>query len=140
MKESNTCHLNDIGVSWFWISRMLAGGGSRKICELMLKLPISGTSILFIHLMGFSYDLFGIFAMLNALLDHRCKGSWLPVTFWIPGCVGRVVRLGSESSSAVATCGIRKSRTGHLEICEFVNLETWKSGNLAIWEYVILEF
>ena len=39
-------------------------------------------------------------------------------TYLIPGCVGRGVRLGSESSSATAAVG-----------------GVWKSGNLEIWEF-----
>ena len=38
-------------------------------------------------------------------------------TYLIPGCVGRGVGLGSESSAPA----------------ESGNLETWKSGNLEIW-------
>ena len=45
-------------------------------------------------------------------------------TYLIPGCVGRGVRLESESSSGGAGAGgVGKSG----------NLGTWKSGNLEIW-------
>ena len=57
----------------------------------------------------------------------RSKGSWLLETYLIPGCVGRGVRLGSESSSAVAA-GVWKS--GNLGIWKSGNLEVWKSGSL----------
>jgi|OM-RGC.v1.032667953 hypothetical protein len=39
-----------------------------------------------------------------------------------PGCVGRWVKLGSESSSVVVVAGVRKSG----------NLAIWKYGNLEI--------
>ena len=47
----------------------------------------------------------------------RSKGI---ATYLIPACVGRGVRLGSESSSGAG------GGAG--------NLGTWKSGNLEIWE------
>ena len=57
-------------------------------------------------------------------------------TYLISGCVGRGVRLGSESSSgggagggAGAGGGVWKS--GNLEIWEFGDLEAWKSRNLG---------
>ena len=56
-------------------------------------------------------------------------------TYLIPGCVGRGVRLGSESSSAGGG-GVWKSGTwksGNLEIWEFGDLGTWNSRNLEIW-------
>ena len=52
-------------------------------------------------------------------------------TYLIPGCVGRGVRLGSESSSGGAgdgAGGVWKS--GNLEIWAFGDLGTWKSRNL----------
>ena len=48
--------------------------------------------------------------------------------YLFPGCVGRGVRLGSESSSGG---GVWKS--GDLEIWGYEDLGTWKSGNLEIW-------
>ena len=51
-------------------------------------------------------------------------------TYLIPGCVGRGVRLGSESSSATGGGGVWKS--GDLEIWEFGNLVIWRSGDLEI--------
>ena len=53
----------------------------------------------------------------------------LLATYLIPGCVGRGVRLGSESSSGG---GVWKS--GNLEIWEFGDLGIWRSGHLEIWE------
>ena len=47
-------------------------------------------------------------------------GSWLLAMYLIPGCVGRGVRLGSESSS-----GTGGAKSGNLEI--------WGPGNLGIW-------
>ena len=47
----------------------------------------------------------------------------LLATYLIPGCVGRGVRLGSESSSGGAGAG---------GVWESGNLEIWKSGNLEI--------
>ena len=44
-------------------------------------------------------------------------------TYFIPGCVGRGVRLGSENSSGG---GVWKSGNGNLDI--------WRSGNLEIWD------
>ena len=55
--------------------------------------------------------------------QHRSKGSWLLATHLIPGCVGREVQLGSESSSSDAAAGNWTSDLG-----------IWKSGNLGIWE------
>ena len=49
-------------------------------------------------------------------------------TYLIPWCIGRWVRLGSESSSGG---GVWKS--GNLEIWEFGDLGIWRSGNLEIW-------
>ena len=48
-------------------------------------------------------------------------------TYLIPGCVGRGVRLGSESSCG----GVWKS--GDLEIWEPGNLEIWTSGTWKCW-------
>ena len=45
----------------------------------------------------------------------------LLATYLIPGCFGRGVRLGSESSSGAGVGGV------------------WKSGNLEIWEFGDLE-
>ena len=47
--------------------------------------------------------------------------------YLIPGCFGRGVRLGSESSSG-GSGGVWKSGTW-----KFGNLGTWKSLNLEIW-------
>ena len=52
-------------------------------------------------------------------------------TYSIPGCIGRGVRLGFESSPGGGAGGFWKS--GNLEIWEFGDLGTWKSGNLEIW-------
>ena len=57
--------------------------------------------------------------------------------YLIPGCVGRGVRLGAESSpgagagAACAVGGVWKS--GNLEIWESGNLEIWGPGNPEIW-------
>ena len=54
-------------------------------------------------------------ALCQSMLGERCRKSSQQghlVTYLIPGCVGRGVRLGSESSSG----GV------------------WKSGNMEIWE------
>ena len=56
-------------------------------------------------------------------------------TYLIPGCVGRVVRLGSESSSAVG--GVWKS--GDLDIWDFRNLEIWGPGNPEFLRFEDLE-
>ena len=49
-------------------------------------------------------------------------------TYLVPGCVGRGVRLGSESSSATAAVGgVWKS--GNLEFWDLGNLEIWGPGN-----------
>ena len=66
----------------------------------------------------------------------------LLATYLIPGCVGRGVRLGSESLSGGAG-GVWKSGNlefGNLEIGEPGNLEIWKSGNLEIWNLEICKF
>ena len=72
------------------------------------------------------------------ILVCRCRyfSAWLSnflikiaaralVTYLIPGCVGRGVRLGSESSSGCG--GFWKS--GNLEIWEFGDPGGWKSRN-----------
>ena len=43
----------------------------------------------------------------RAMENGHChsKGSWLLVTYFIPGCVGRGVRLGSENSSGAGGMG-----------------------------------
>ena len=59
-------------------------------------------------------------------------------THLVPGCVGRGVRLGSESSSATAAVGgVWKS--GNLEIWDFGNLEIWGPGNPEILRFGDLE-
>ena len=55
----------------------------------------------------------------GTIITARALAAYL-----IPGCVGRGVRLGSESSSGGSTDGVWKSG----------NLEIWESGNLEIWE------
>ena len=55
----------------------------------------------------------------------------LLATDLIPGCVGRGVKLRSESSSGANAGGVWKS--GNLEIWEFGDLGTWKSRNSEIW-------
>ena len=57
-------------------------------------------------------------------------------TYLIPGCVGRGVRLGSESSSG-GGAGVWKS--GNLEIWKSRKLEIWGSGNPEIWRSGDLE-
>ena len=54
-------------------------------------------------------------------------------TYLIPGCVGRGVRLGSESLSGGGADGVWKS--GDLEFWELGDLGIWKSGNLEIWGF-----
>ena len=55
-------------------------------------------------------------------------------TYLIPGCVGRGVRLGSESSSgAGGGGGVWKS--GNLEIWEFGDLGIWRPGDLEIQKF-----
>ena len=49
-------------------------------------------------------------------------------THLIPGCVGRGVRLGSESSS-----GSSVWKSGNLVTWKSGNLEIWGSGNPEIW-------
>ena len=55
----------------------------------------------------------------------------------VPGCVGRGVRLGSESLSATAGGGVWKS--GNLEIWDFGNLEMWGPGNPEFLRFGDLE-
>ena len=54
--------------------------------------------------------------------------------YLIPGCVGRGVRLGSESSSGGAGGGDSAPAPA-----VSAKLGTWKSGNLGIWRYGDLE-
>ena len=63
---------------------------------------------------------------------------WIPreiaaralATYLIPGCVGRGVKLGSESSSATGAAGGGVWKSGKLEIWDFGDLGTWKSRNV----------
>ena len=57
-------------------------------------------------------------------------------TYLVPGCIGRGVRLGSESSSVVVG-GVWKS--GNLEIWDFGNLEIWGPENPEILRFGDLE-
>ena len=61
--------------------------------------------------------------------------------YLIPGCVGRGVRLGSESSSGAtgATGGGGVWKSGNLEIWDFGNLEIWGPGNPEILRFGDLE-
>ena len=74
--------------------------------------------------------------MSKACSDTESQQGLL-ATYLIPGCVGRGVRLESESSSGSAggggAGGVWKS--GNLEIWEPGNLETWKSGDLEIQKF-----
>ena len=54
-------------------------------------------------------------------------------TYLIPGCVGRGVRLGSESSSGGGGVGVWKF--GNLEIWEFGDLGIWRPGDLEIQKF-----
>ena len=54
----------------------------------------------------------------------------LLATYVIPGCVGRGVKLGSESLSGSGGAGT-VWKSGNLEIWEFGDLGTWKSRNLG---------
>ena len=60
-------------------------------------------------------------------------------TYLIPGCVGRGVRLGSESSSATGAGGGGVWKSGNLEIWDFGNLEIWGPGNPEILRFGDLE-
>ena len=60
-------------------------------------------------------------------------------TYLIPGCVGRGIRLGSESSSGGAGAGGGVWKAGNMEIWEFANSEIWGPGNLGIWKSGDLE-
>ena len=40
----------------------------------------------------------------------RIKGSWLLGSYLIPGCLGRGIKLGSESSSGIWKLGIKKQK------------------------------
>ena len=69
-----------------------------------------------------------------------CLSTWVGLliaaralaTYLIPGCVGRGVKLGSESSS-----GGRVWKSGNLETLEFGDLGIWRSGNLEIYKFGI---
>ena len=54
-------------------------------------------------------------------------------TYLIPGCVGRGVRLGSESSSGAGVGGVWKC--GNLEIWEFGDLGIWRPGDLEFQKF-----
>ena len=54
-------------------------------------------------------------------------------TYLIPGCVGRGVRLGSESSSGAGGGGGGVWKSGNLEIWESGNLEIWGPVDPEIW-------
>ena len=62
-----------------------------------------------------------------SILFHSSVVLYYKITYLIPGCIGRGVKLGSESSSGAG--GALKS--GKLDIREFGDLGTWKSGKLG---------
>ena len=70
------------------------------------------------------------------LLAHCHVAARALATYLIPGCVGRGVRLGSESSSVVVG-GVWKS--GNLKIWDFGNLEIWGPENPEILRFGDLE-
>ena len=57
--------------------------------------------------------------------SDRSKGSWLLAMYLIPGCIGRGVRLGSESSSGGAGGG---AGAGVWAQARAQAREIWKSG------------
>ena len=60
---------------------------------------------------------------------HSLVAARALATYLIPGCVGRGVRLGSESSSGGGAGGGGVWKSGNLEIWDFGNLEIWGPGN-----------
>ena len=84
------------------------------------------------NIMGHNLKL--VFQMVHS---WTCQQQGFPLRkYFIPGCVGRGVRLGSESSSVVVG-GVWKS--GNLEIWDFGNLEIWGPGNPEILRFGDLE-
>ena len=73
------------------------------------------------------------FVYKHGLLCHSFIAARALATYLIPGCVGRGVRLGSESSSGATGGGVWKS--GDLEIWEFGDLGIWRSGDLEIQKF-----
>ena len=71
-------------------------------------------------------------SQLSSLIAARALATYL-----IPGCVGRGVRLGSESWSGAtgATGGDGVWKSGDLEIWEFGDLGIWRSGDLGIQKF-----
>ena len=67
--------------------------------------------------------------------DMKKIAARVLATYLIPGCVGRGVRLGSESLSGAGGAGIWKF--GDLGTWKSGNLEIWRSGDLEIWEFGI---
>ena len=61
------------------------------------------------------------------------------VTYLILGCVGRGVRLGSESSSGGGGAGGGDWKFGNLGTWKSVNLEIWRPVNPEIWRSGDLE-
>ena len=72
------------------------------------------------------------FVYKHGLLCHSFIAARALATYLIPGCVGRGVKLGSESSSGGAGAGGGAGNLSvDLEIWEFGDLGTWKSRNVG---------
>ena len=81
---------------------------------------------------NYKFDRYGIpLSCLSTLIGIYVAARAL-ATCLIPGCVGRGVRLGSESSSATGAAGGGVWKSGDLEIWDFGNLEIWEPGNPEI--------
>ena len=63
--------------------------------------------------------------------------QWLLATYLIPGCLGRGVKLGSDSSSGSGSGDT--SGGGGFGVWKSPNHRIWESGNLEIWKYGILK-
>ena len=94
------------------------------------KLRSSRKKILLTHLVPFQ----AFVSMEQTHAEYMIAARAL-ATYLIPGCVGRGVRLGSESSSVAG--GVWKS--GNLEIWDLGNLEIWGPGNPEILRFGDLE-
>ena len=92
------------------------------------------------HIVAMVHWMLNYIGMLHSRnTQDRRKGSWLLPTYLIPACVGRGVKLGSESSSGGGAGGAAGSvwKSGNLEIWEPGNLGIWRSLNLEIQNFEI---
>ena len=77
--------------------------------------------------------------LIHIMAPYELTAARVLATYLIPGCVGRGVRLGSESSSGAGAGAGGVWKSGKLEVWESGNLEIWGPRNPEIWRSGDLE-